>query len=120
RVVCPSARSVLRPTPAGRSLKIPSPLVSWPVSSVYGGALLVLTLRPMTMLRTTWLLIERLRRCLMSTVGAPPPNTACPGMLLLTPPPPPPPAAGPHSVSSVPVGETLNGPSVLLRSDANV
>ena len=43
-LICREPRSVLRPTPRGRSLKIKSPLSSEPVLIVYGGAELMFPL----------------------------------------------------------------------------
>src|SRR5207237_3807426 len=114
-LTCPLARRVLRPTPAGRSLKMPSPLVSRPVSSEYGGAELALTFTASRRLRTIWLLNETFMRCRTSMPPEPPPNAMTPGTNCAKPPPPAAVTDGPHSVASVPVGETLNGPSVLLR-----
>ncbi len=92
----PSPRSVLRPTPAGRSLKIRSPLSSSPVRKVYGDALDVLNEMPICRFFTIWLLSVAFRRCRTSLF------------------------AGPQSRLRSPNAGTLNAPSLLLRFLASV
>jgi len=88
----PSPRSELRPTPAGRSLKIRSPLVSTPVLIVYGVPVASTKFRFALKLRSACVPKNAFTRCRMSF------------------------EPGPHSASRLPVAGTLNAPSTLFSS----
>src|SRR5436190_13260434 len=87
---CPAPRALFRVTPAGRSLKIKSPLSSRPEVIEYGAPVDALTLIDIFKFRSWLRLNEPFARCTAD------------------------PADGPHSLDNCPLAGVLNAPSVLF------